>query len=74
MAIIKGQDATLNCSNTICPTSDVSWKLNGVLLKNSGNGLRIVSATKHDAGTYSCHPLYYDQMKLAQRAVTVMCK
>ena len=72
--IIEGQDAKLNCSNTVCPTSDVSWKLNGVLLSRTGNELRIFSASKYDAGTYSCHPLYYKQMKFAEKAVIVMCK
>ena len=71
----ESQDLTLYCSAKDCPTSDITWKKNGVSFGGiTGQKLQLVSVTRNNAGEYSCHATFWKTTKFAKMTLTVNCK
>ena len=54
--VLDGQNVTIHCSSKDCPTSDITWKKDGLSLAGrAGRNLHLLSVTGNDTGEYSCH-------------------
>ncbi|CAJ0933472.1 unnamed protein product, partial [Mesorhabditis belari] len=75
LQVKEGSDLTIDCAASGNPTPTISWKRDGVLIKNQNSSkLLISSANATDAGKYTCEARNEAGVARADFAVDVLIK